>query len=320
MCKENHDLTSRPDLDAYDCYVFDCDGVLWHGHKVIPGAIELVTELHKRNKHVYFVTNASKRSRQEVYEKFQALGFETVEPHQCYPSGFFCSEYLRATFPHNAAAHLYVIGGAGLVHELTMQGFTVSGGPESNEASIDVDDKIFSNIAETLRPTKYDGVVVGFDSNFNFLKLCKASIILQQNPDAFLCATNEDAFVRVGTLGMPGNGSIATMVKYCLLTAATSTAGVVSNKAVDANLGTTERYMMTGKPDKRIIEFVMKKAGVADKRKVLMVGDRLDTDIQLALNAGVDSCFVLSGCSKEEELHEWGRRPTFVVPSVLSLL
>ena len=301
MCKDLHKLN----LDDYECYVFDCDGVLWHGDEAIPGAVELIEELHKREKKVYFVTNASKRSRVELLKKIHNLGFKSVVAEQCYPSGFFCAEYLRSTYPAEVS-NLYVIGGAGLVHELKLQGFNVTGGPDSNEFAIDVDESVFTSLASSLNETEYHGVVVGFDSNFNFQKLCKASIILQQNPAAFLCATNEDAFVRVGSFGMPGNGAIASTVKYCLATACRSVED--------------SRYLVTGKPDARIIDFVMAKAGVSDKRKCLMVGDRLDTDIQLAVNAGIHSCFVLSGCSTVKDLAAWGNSPTYVLDSVKAFL
>lgn len=45
------------------------------------------------------------------------------------------------------------------------------------------------------------------------------------------------------------------------------------------------------KPDVRFFEYSVKMAKSFDKRKTLMVGDRLETDIQGAQNFGIDSCW-----------------------------
>ena len=44
-------------IDETETFVFDCDGVLWHGNKLIEGAVKFVNELKRREKNVYFVTN-----------------------------------------------------------------------------------------------------------------------------------------------------------------------------------------------------------------------------------------------------------------------
>ena len=285
-------------LSDYDCFVFDCDGVLWHGESPIEGAIETVRKLKAAGKHVYFVTNASKRSQVTVYEKFIRLGFDGVDLHDVYPSGYFAAAYLRETYPN--AERLYVIGGAGLVEELTLKGFHVQGGPADTDYT-DVTEENFKVMAD--QTGQYDGVVVGFDSGFNYMKLCKASLALQSNPDSFLCATNEDSHLQVGRFAMPGNGSMATILKYCMETAC---------KPV-------RKYIVTGKPDPRIIDFVLGKCGV-EKARCVMIGDRLDTDIQLANNAGIKGCMVLTGCSTIEEICDSTAKPDYVAQSVAVLL
>jgi 4-nitrophenyl phosphatase len=45
-------LTTRPEysllVDRYDTWMFDCDGVLWHGDRLIEGAVEVLEILRKR--------------------------------------------------------------------------------------------------------------------------------------------------------------------------------------------------------------------------------------------------------------------------------
>ena len=45
------------------------------------------------------------------------------------------------------------------------------------------------------------------------------------------------------------------------------------------------------KPDPRMLELAMEKAGVTDRRRALMLGDSLSRDIAAAANAGVDACW-----------------------------
>lgn len=36
-------------LDRYDTWMFDCDGVLWHGDRLIDGAVEVLNLLRIRS-------------------------------------------------------------------------------------------------------------------------------------------------------------------------------------------------------------------------------------------------------------------------------
>ncbi|MBR5289174.1 MAG: YjjG family noncanonical pyrimidine nucleotidase [Clostridia bacterium] len=45
------------------------------------------------------------------------------------------------------------------------------------------------------------------------------------------------------------------------------------------------------KPDPRMLEIGMEMANVTDKRRVLMLGDSLSSDIAAAANAGIDACW-----------------------------
>lgn len=36
-------------LDKYDTWMFDCDGVLWHGDRLIDGALEVLSLLRQQS-------------------------------------------------------------------------------------------------------------------------------------------------------------------------------------------------------------------------------------------------------------------------------
>lgn len=70
-----------------------------------------------------------------------------------------------------------------------------------------------------------------------------------------------------------------------------------------------------GKPERPLLDETIRRVG---GERPLMVGDRLDTDIEGARNAGVDSLLVLTGVTGLEELvaARPGERPTYVSPDL----
>ncbi len=44
-----------------------------------------------------------------------------------------------------------------------------------------------------------------------------------------------------------------------------------------------------------MVELIEKERDCKDKSKMIMIGDRLDTDVLMANKAGVDSCLVFTG-------------------------
>jgi ribonucleotide monophosphatase NagD (HAD superfamily) len=55
--------------DCFDSFVFDCDGVLYAGSHQIGRAAQVVADLEARNKKVFFVSNSSGRTRQQMASK-----------------------------------------------------------------------------------------------------------------------------------------------------------------------------------------------------------------------------------------------------------
>ncbi len=78
---------------------------------------------------------------------------------------------------------------------------------------------------------------------------------------------------------------------------------------------TGKKPFFIGKPNPTMIEEVMKKFGV-QKEEVVVLGDRLYTDIASGVNAGVDTVLVLSGESTLKDYEESEVKPTFVLNHV----
>lgn len=77
--------------------------------------------------------------------------------------------------------------------------------------------------------------------------------------------------------------------------------------------------VVAGKPARPLLDETVRRVGGA---RPLMVGDRLDTDIEGARNAGLDSLLVLTGVTGLAELAAAGphERPTYLAPGLDGLL
>jgi 4-nitrophenyl phosphatase len=42
-------------LDKYDTWIFDCDGVLWHGDRIIDGVVDVLKFLRQKSEHSLFI-------------------------------------------------------------------------------------------------------------------------------------------------------------------------------------------------------------------------------------------------------------------------
>jgi glycerol 3-phosphatase-2 len=130
-------------------------------------------------------------------------------------------------------------------------------------------------------------VVQGFHPDVGWRQLSEASFAIQAGLPWF--ASNTDLTMPTSRGIAPGNGSLVQAIRN-----ATGAAPVVA-----------------GKPEKALFDETIERVG---GESPLMVGDRLDTDIDGAINAGTDSLAVLSGVSTLQEIIDAGprHRPSFV--------
>jgi len=176
----------------FDNWLLDCDGVLWKGDQLTPRALETLQMLRDLGKRLFFVTNASTRSRSGYKAKFDALGLSVAE-EEIIPSTYAAAQLLRLRHPEVRVAH--VIGAAGLVEELTAAGI---------ECVVDSDATAFDlRTFEMFRPDpRVEAVVVGFDPAVTYAKLCRATATAQllRCP---VVVTSEDEFDPLADRSLP---------------------------------------------------------------------------------------------------------------------
>ena len=81
---------------------------------------------------------------------------------------------------------------------------------------------------------------------------------------------------------------------------------------------TGKQATVMGKPNPEIIDYLAEQFQVA-KKEILVVGDRLYTDILVGVNAGVDSLCVLSGESSLKDVKQYKHQPTYILDSIKDL-
>jgi phosphoglycolate/pyridoxal phosphate phosphatase family enzyme len=139
-------------------------------------------------------------------------------------------------------------------------------------------------------------VVVGMDRRFTYAKLYEAQQALREGAE--FVATNRDATYPVEGNVIPGGGSIV---------AAVATAA-------------EREPVLIGKPSRMSGALIVRHAGVGPQ-EVLLVGDRLETDIEMGRRAGLWTCMVLTGISSlaDAQAAPERRRPHWVIPSIAQL-
>jgi HAD superfamily hydrolase (TIGR01450 family) len=144
------------------------------------------------------------------------------------------------------------------------------------------------------RPEDATWVVVGMDRGVTYDKLTQALRALAGG--ARILATNEDATFPTADGLVPGAGAIVGALR---------------------GMGFAAEHVV-GKPSPAAFEVALDVLGLPANR-VLMIGDRLDTDIAGAQAAGLDSALVLSGVDSLRDIARSGVHPTWIAASFADL-
>ena len=144
---------------------------------------------------------------------------------------------------------------------------------------------------------KADIVVIGLDSKMTYEKMSNGFRAIIRGAD--FIATNIDATFPVEDGLLPGAGALVEFLSFA---------------------SGRKPKIVIGKPNTYVLDMILKELGVG-KDEVVMVGDRLDSDIAVAKKAGVRSVLVLSGITKKEDLNKLrqNEKPDAVIDSIRDL-
>ncbi len=168
--------------DRYDAFLFDLDGVVYLGERVLPGAAEALKRLRSMGKAIRFLTNDPRPTRAQVVARLDAMGVEARQ-REVVTSGWATAAYLR----RNQIPSAYVIGSSALVGELVRAGI---------------------DVVEQGKPA---AVVVGCDEHVSYQELRQGTAFIAGG--ARFIATNADGAFPTESGPCPATGAIVAAIK-----------------------------------------------------------------------------------------------------------
>lgn len=150
-------------------------------------------------------------------------------------------------------------------------------------------------------PAEIDFVIASYDRTFTYEKLQIAFDAIWYEKRAQLITTNPDRYCPFP--GGRGEPDAATIVA-----------------AIEAGTGTS-CIQNVGKPDPFMLQAALERIGL-DAKDCVMTGDRLATDIRMAIDAGMSSALVFTGETTPETLAATpvASHPTYVLERVDHLI
>jgi NagD protein len=244
----------------------DMDGTIYSGGTVFESTLPFLAVLRELGIGHTFLTNNSSKSAEDYLARLRQIGIAAT-PDQLYTSTQATIEHLRQHLP--GVRRLFVLGTASMSRELEGAGFAVTADSATDEP---------------------DGVLVGFDTELTFSRLCRAAYWIKKGKP--FVATHPD---RVCPTDQP-----TVLVDCGAICAALEQA---AGRGPDVVLG---------KPDPCMLRGILSRHGLAP-RQLAMVGDRLYTDMAMAHRAGVLGVLVLTGETTAAEGADHSPAPDLVV-------
>lgn len=144
-------------------------------------------------------------------------------------------------------------------------------------------------------PERIEYVIAAFDRTFNYRKLNIGFQAIQRG--AHFVATNPDCTCPVDGGELP------------------DAAGVIA--ALEATTG-KQIEVVAGKPSPHIVSVALDRLGVP-REQCAVVGDRLETDIQMAKAAGLTAILTLTGITSRADLVSSKIEPDYVIENIAAL-
>ncbi len=235
-------------LRAIQHVALDMDGTIYRGGTLFPFTNAFLTSLSALGIGYSFLTNNSSKSVRDYVAHLRKMGV-VATAEQLFTSTQASIEFLREEMPQ--VRRLFVLGTASMIAEVAAAGFAIA----------------------TDDPTDApDAVLVGFDTELTYARLCRTAYWIQQGKP--FIATHPD---RICPTDQP-----TVLVDCGAVCAALQSA---SGRAPAAVLG---------KPDPRMLRGLLHRQELRPEQ-LAMVGDRLYTDLAMARRAGAFGVLVLTG-------------------------
>jgi len=268
------------DLETIDGFIIDMDGVLWHGNVAIDGLVDFFAVLRDLAIPFVLATNNASLTQQQYIDKLAKMGVAVIAD-EILTSSMATVSYL---VKHQAKdkRRVFVIGEDGLRQPLIEQGFTLTELYQVNQTEKGITDQ------------GADIVVSGLDRKLTWDKLATATLNIKAGAQFY--ATNADTTLPTELGEVMGNG------------------GTIA--ALEAATGI--KAISIGKPEPILYQQALETLATQAENTVA-IGDRLNTDILGAVNAGMRSVLVLTGVSSEKDIEDVDYQPTWIMNDIRAI-
>lgn len=261
--------------------LLDLDGVVYLGPRLIPGVKNALHALDARGIKLLYVTNNSTLTRAGFASKLRGLGLPAPD-NTVMNAALAASRFIRGR--HGRGARVVVVGEHGLPHELRAAGLKPVETPTQPRW-----------MAWRRNAGKISAVVASFDRTLSYWKLCAALDAL--NAGAELVATNMDPTWPSEVGVMPGTGSLVSMLAFA----------------------SGKKPVIVGKPETAMFRMLLREHRIP-AREALVIGDRLDVDIEAGKRLGAPTAVVLTGLTSKKDLSRSRVKPDYVLRNLGDLL
>lgn len=172
---------------AYDCGIYDLDGVCYRGKEPIEHASTSIVQARENGLEPIYLTNNASRKASVVAQQLESLGIPATEEN-VYTAARAAAEL--AVTELNPGATIFVIGGPGLREELENHGFVLVDSADDQP----------------------DAVVQGFDPSVDWAVMSEGALAIRAG--AKFIASNLDSTLPQERGFMLGNGSLVKAVEH----------------------------------------------------------------------------------------------------------
>lgn len=271
-------------VSKYDVIFFDAFGVLKTHNSLIPGIEKTFAYLREQKKDFYVLTNDASRSPNALAESYHRLGLYDIVPNCIISSGMLARDYLELKVDGGTVAYLGTQKSAHYLETLGLETLPIG------ELNLD-----FAHEVTALVMLDDEG----FDWNrdlsktINLLRLRNIPVIVA-NTDRTYPMSSKSVAIAIG--------AVANMIEDIV----------------------GRHFIRFGKPDAQMFIYAyehIKNYPEISKKKILMVGDTLHTDILGGNKFGLDTALVLTGNTQAKEaevkIHTTGIIPTYICESAV---
>jgi HAD superfamily hydrolase (TIGR01459 family) len=269
-------------LARYDLFLLDAYGVLVSSAGPLPGAAAFLERLIAAGKEFLIVSNDASRLPATTAARYRRFGLP-VPVERILTSGMLLAEHYAQ---HRLAGARTIVLGTedSCTYVREAGGVVVPAHDDSAEVLVVADDDGY-NFLDTLNT-----VVTVLLRRLG--RGARTHLVLP-NPDVVF-PRGEDAF------GITAGGIAAVLEAVIRL----------------RDHSGSHRFIPLGKPHPPLFAAAAKRYDGVDRRRMVMLGDQLHTDIAGAVGFGLDAVLVETGVARFHQLAESDVRPTYLLPGL----